>query len=500
MALVDELKREIAELKLIALDGEKVTNEDLRTLKRTLEVMKDGVYLSIFSEVLDSRKEDVLEEIDAKIEKWTKEAESLEAEMDAVSVNMTSASAKRTRLLIEKIEEIKKAVEEVNYERLASSFVESKKNGQELVDSCSRSLALGYMDFLKFFGQYPVEAEDKVNYHGFSINKEVIDKIFKVVTNKPLLDEIRNIVEVDRKLAKTRYELLDINYVLGAYDFVLKNNTQVKEYISALVASIKLEEELERYKRNVQIATAHVNEYETANVFHKMTNLSKYKEISKNLVLFEERIAEIKDQIKKVQEQLKKLEIPIIGAGLEDLIIILKERLFCGDDKNVHFNYVLHGDSKLTSKEALAGVLFTGVNIENYKVKYTIAQDKKQMELEALEHEKETLESKKTQEASEYLEKEYTTCQRIVDLENAQIRYDKTPIICAYILKVLSDAKELPWQDIVDMVSSKENADELSQGYDQVIEEYMNRKMHEISKLETNHQETEEEERRRRML
>lgn len=187
-------KDDIEELKTLALSNS-LSRREKEILSRLLKYIRFNIQVSLFYQVLSSTQaiDKLITEIDNLINEYN----------ETLLISEDETLKRRLKSKIKRLNKMKEIVSENNYEYFVKDIIDGVDNRQELIDMCAFTLSGDYQTYKKFFGK-PLVENEKSSFKGFKINEETIEKVFSIITNRPLHVSITSYVLAYNKEKKYR--------------------------------------------------------------------------------------------------------------------------------------------------------------------------------------------------------------------------------------------------------------------------------------------------------
>lgn len=465
-----------------------VGEPDLRLLRQLLNVMKSNIKIGIFETVLEENTDikDVMQKIETKVEEYTREKNELENRLASQAINKGSKRLERLNKTINFLMQVYNSINNNNMRTLISSYASDIENGKDLVDDCTVSLAVGYNEFQNYFGK-PIAMSTTGGLSSYTVDYETIDKIFAVICNASLKSTL---TDYSRKRTKLEKDEKILAFNMGKrelYELLQSvNSNDVKKYIAARTGEITNDAEMTRNTVAKQELEIKLTEFDG---IQKFLNYGKYKDM---VSAIEERKKNIKNASSRrgnCRKTIEELDKKYKDTNLRSLIDAVIGRFqIIDNDEHYDFRSIYNYDAARDDyHEAVVDVIISLYKSKSFdnpkvfaeKVEALIEQTSKTInELdERVEQERtsvDTIYNGLEGEAKSLVDNDYQTVKQIVDLQTAKSRYHRTPIICAYILKALSDTQKISWEDLNNMINSmsEEEIQEKITEYNEIISKY----------------------------
>lgn len=470
---MEDLKNDIQELKNMLTDSN-LTQEERNMLRKLIILIKTNVKLSLLNNIISNK-----EEIKTLITGIDKLLSTYENELSEANDKITEG---RLKSKIRRLTAIKKSIEDNSYEFFVEDIVGDIKEEQQLINICSLALSSDYRKFKTFFGS-PI-INDKTSNNGYTVNVDTIDAIFEIITNHDLNVHINSYVAVYNKERDLQKKIDQTNKKIDLYRLCIENRELIKNYIKKHIRVLIKKEEYEpcqtRYQQNQQIIDT-INE---SSLFDRLSQRydREKREIENEKLI--EYLAKEKPLLTGLEKQEREAAKALTDAGLDSILDEFTRKIFCKDGK---ISYKV-ANASLDNIEYVAYTLF----VETLK---GISKCEKEIELaehliSVLEAEKQKHIAKKSsiynkmdERGKDLVDNHLNDCTNIVELETSDKKYNISPILSAYVLRVISKIKKIDFDKLNDMVDSGIDLDALREEYNLLIERKIGETYHSVDEI-----------------
>ena len=470
---MEDLKNDIQELKNMLTDSS-LTNEEKNMLRKLIVLIKTNIKLSLLNNIISNK-----EEIKTLITGIDKLLSTYEKELSEANDKIIEG---RLKSKIRRLTVIKKSIEDNSYEFFVEDIIGDIKEEQQLLNICSLTLSSDYRKFKTFFGS-PI-INDKTLNKGYSVNVDTIDAIFEIITNHDLNVHINSYVTIFNKEKELQKKIDQTAKKIDLYRLCIENRDLIKKYIKKHIRVLIKREEFEplktRYQQNQQI----IETIKESSLFDRLSqryDCEKREIENEKLIAY---LAKEKPLLTGLEKQENDAAKELIDMGLESILNEFKIKMISKAGK-ISYKIV---DASLDNIEYVAYTLF----VETLK-----DVDKCEKEIELAEHLISVLEGEKqkyiTKKASIYnkmdergkklVDNHLNDCKNIVELETSDKKYNISPILSAYVLRVISKIKKIDFDKLNDMVDSEIDIDALKTEYNLIIERKIGETYHSVDEI-----------------
>lgn len=470
---MQNIKSDIEELKALVNSNE-MTNEEKRIIKKLLNYIRLNVKLSIFHKVISNKDEvtELIASIDNLISTYEQTLKN--------SVEDAGYSFK-----IKRLKEMRESILANDYEYFVQDIVNDFQDEQELIDMCSLSLSSDYRKFETYFGK-PMVANDGKSIHGYKIDEETIDRIFDIIMNKSLNDSVNDYVLTLKASQKFDFKLKQLKNRRELFEKCIENHSLLEEFIKVLVELAKVEDE---YKAFENTYTRNKNVIEMIDSSSFLERLSKKyekaKRVEENEIIEKNYLQRKSARIKDLEEKRNELFEKLAAVGLEFVLVQLENKIKVKDakviydysPKNVdnyeHVAYTLYNEliafhnRTISSKEAKCQK-----EIDLVDDLYSIILEEKQKYI----NRKDDIYSQMDDVGKSLIDDHLSDCIKIYELENSSRKYSVSPMLSAFMLRVISKLKHINFEALSEAFLEESDENNLKKDYD----DFINRKIGEL--------------------
>lgn len=539
---IEQYKQNVAEIEYLLNDATQLQRYDLEVLQQALKVISTQVQIQVFDKVMEkitkeSGLDDMLSEIDSKIRECKEEKVNLDKALEQRTLSFGSKSTDKRKAKLDEIisclESMKKEISSRNYLNLPSAFSSLIRDRQDLIDRCSISLAVGYMDFETYFGKRLVsQPKDAFSLEkGYIINEDTVNKVFGIISNKELYSEIKKYFDFSEKLeAKTEEEkrlatkykpdidsyialfnpsLDDIKRFLelgltvrdknGANGFT-PEKFRVENYDTQHLGPVAWKRALDSYRE--EYAKKNRNSLTRTLYFSQLKELDDcIKSSEKALKDYEQKEIQALTEYNEVADKLEKTNPALLDIAIRTLkdnpnsfsVTLPTNRVEKQSDENekpkdeqykaaasyflgsIMYKYEYGEFQGINQKSESVMTEKKNENIASKQKKAIVSAEVKQMSADL-----NTLFQQMSPEAQDLILHQYSTSYQITHMREE--RYCRTPVICLFILKAIGESKGLSWEDLQKITGEKYSND-LTDSYEKVIATYLQNKRQTMTAL-----------------
>lgn len=470
---MQNIKSDIEELKAL-VNSKEMTNEEKRIIKKLLNYIRLNVKLSIFHKVISNKDEitELIASIDNLISTYEQTLKS--------SVEDAGYSFK-----IKRLKAMRESILANDYEYFVQDIVDDFQDEQELIDMCSLSLSSDYRNFETYFGK-PLVANDGKSIHGYKIDEETVDRIFSIIMNRSLNKSINDYVLALKASQKFDFKLKQLRNRRKLFEKCIENHSLLEEFIKVLVELAKVEDEYKdfesTYTRNKNV----IEIIDSSSFFERLSKkYEKAKRVEENEIIEKNYLQGKSAKIKDLEEKRNELFEKLAAVGLEFVLVQLENKIKVEDakviydytPKNVdnyeHTAYTLYNEliafhnRTISSKDAKCRK-----EIDLVDDLYSIILEEKQKYV----NKKDNIYSNMDEVGKSLIDNHLSDCVKISELENSSRRYSVSPMLSAFMLRVISKLKHINFEDLSQTFLKKSDENNLKKDYD----DFINRKIGEV--------------------
>ncbi len=470
---MQNIKSDIEELKVLVNSNE-MTSEEKRIIKKLLNYIRLNVKLSIFHKVISNKDEitELIASIDNLISTYEQTLKN--------SVEDAGYSFK-----IKRLKAIRESILANDYEYFVQDIITDFQDEQELIDMCSLSLSSDYRKFETYFGK-PLVANDGKSIHEYKIDEETIDRIFGIIMNRSLNKSINDYVLTLKASQKFDFKLKQLKNRRELFEKCIENHSLLEEFIKVLIELAKVEDE---YKDLESTYTRNKNVIEMIDSSSFLERLSKKyekaKRVEENEIIEKNYLQGKSARIKELEEKRNELFEKLAAVGLEFVLVQLENKIkvenakviYDYSPKNVdnyeHVAYTLYNEliafhnRTISSKDAKCQK-----EIDLVDDLYGIILEEKQKYI----NKKDNIYSSMDDVGKSLIDNHLSDCVKISELENSSRRYSVSPMLSAFMLRVISKLKHINFEDLNETFLKESDENNLKKDYD----DFINRKIGEV--------------------
>lgn len=421
-----------------------ISVEDRKKIGELLRVLKYKIEFDVLEESLkdDSFITSVVADIDTKLLHIDQERKEITDNMKNMQLVTSTRRLIALRRTSNELDRIKTYIRERQFDYYVEAMNAKLESTNELVMACNQVLRNGMNDYSYMFGH------ELVGNNG--LDKEGLDLLFSIITNKELKEQLSNYLKLEENYSRYSKEKDDNNKFLKLIGIAKKNEVTVREYLK--IRSVLSEDARKaNMKDKENLATSrllleNLSDVGIAGIFNK----KQREQLGIDILRYE---TSIKEYDEKTTEALK-LESILKNIGLGDVVVSLN---------NV--------DSEiLTIEDKVAAFLKLSVRRTSFDVftaQVKITEKNNQLDSKMA---KETLYlndylNTLSNEAYRLITKYHDDVIKLFELFKTRDNNDFSPLLSTYILKVLSDAKSLSYDEINEICLLDIDIDALFRSY-----------------------------------
>ncbi len=467
-----------------------LTDSDADALKMLFEVLENNAKIELFNILAGATERSaIVNFLDEMLDKYQASLVSLKNKADGID---TSKEIQKYEELINYVNSMKSAYINKDFKELTESFFGKAMTLEDtLKGACLSSLASGYNAFISLYDEFILDGVNAKNDgvytpdinedHNININSNYLDNAFEILLDA---EKMKTFKEYFRLKHASKYLLVVEKDKMRtvAYDEIANNLPAVKEIADLIIKCHKLRALIKAGKMEADFNYFEDDEedYTKKSALWKLIHKDKVNKALEHQKLL--------SQIDSDSEELKmlenKLDTLFEGFSLDTRKIIEKalEPIVIGTDENERFfldelkGFILSEDME-RAKQSLQQ--------KSAELKIVIHKNE---ELLATRKDKfDSFVNDMPKDAKALLEKDEQGIENIVMLDQRCIRYNRTPLVCAYILKVLSDAKKISSEEMLNSLGTIDYSN-LTSEYQNYIDTYLSDTLNQV-KSDVNKQE-----------
>ena len=430
-------------------DNEFLRAELYTMLKKVQKLVRIKVETDICKRILNEKINDLLNRIDQEIERLQLIKNTNLEQFETIVNQITQ--------LTEKKEHLKKNHEELNFACITSY----PREEQELIHQCMESLSTGKFGYGSLFGESLVISSPIENNHGRSnknkleINKDLIDKIIMILSDKELCQELHTYIEKQIQLNEIEQDLIALPKIIE-YLEKLENNKQSLSLALKLFSNT-LSLDIQNYEYSIKKEKEQLNNFEK-NAITKLLFTRKIIHKKRKISVLEKKLECLKEEKELYNNERRSWTEngvnTILSMALEDDLL---------------FTYL----SNSVEKE-VATILREKMTDDNFSFEKEIIDYK--LKLSESEH---SLKEKKTEfkytiDQMSSFGKELITCylsdcKSLMNILNSSDHTHRNPMISIYILNIIWIIANTNQETLYSLLYNAEDLKQLERSYETKI-------------------------------
>lgn len=410
-----------------------ISLEDRQKIAELLRVLKYNVEFQILEDSLrdDSFITSVVGDIKTKLLHIDEERKSIN---ESIKNNELLNNTRRLIALRRTSNELDRILTYIQ-NRQFSYYIEAMNeilgSTNELVIACSNVLAHGNKDYTHMFGKTVVRND--------SVDKEGIDLLFSIVTDGDLKAELDRFLKIEEKYNAILEEKNSNKRFMELINLIKSNEVTFREYLK-LRPVLSPESNASYLANRENLATSklvldNLKSDGLAGIFNKRQR----DQLEIDILRYE---ADIKSYEEKKKEA-EKLEAILVGVGLGDVVTALSN--------------IVEG-VELTIEEKVAAYLKASFKKSSFDIRPAqIRVSERSIEIDSrlaiASLKLNDVVSSLSNKAHKLVTSYHDDVVKMYSLFNTRKDNGFSPILAAYILKLLSDSRSLDYRDINDMCS-----------------------------------------------
>lgn len=460
-----------------------LTDSDADTLKMLFEVLENNAKIELFNILAGATERSaIINFLDEMLDKYQASLVSLKNKADGIDA---SKEIQKYEELINYVNSMKSAYIKKDFKGLTESFFGKAMSLEDtLKKACLSSLASGYNAFISLYDEFILDGVNAKNggvytpdinevNDNIKINSNYLDNAFEILLDAEKMKTFR---EYFRLKHASKYLLVVEKDKMRtvAYDEIANNLPAVKEIADLIIKCHKLRALIKAGKTEADFNYFEDDEedYTKKSALWKLIHKDKINKALEHQKLL--------SQIDSDSEELKtlenKLDTLFEGFSLDTRKIIEKslEPIVIGTDDNERFfldelkGFILSEDME-RAKQSLQQ--------KSAELKIVIHKNE---ELLATRKDKfDSFANDMPEDAKALLEKDEQGIENIVMLDQRCIRYNRTPLVCAYILKILSDSKKIAPEEMLNSLGTIDYSN-LASEYQNYFDTYLSDTLNQV--------------------
>lgn len=480
---MENIKSDIDELKSLVKE-KNLTKEEKNIIKKLLNYIRLNVKLSLFNHVLINKIEvdDLINTIDNLIDEYVS---SIKDSSDKVLIGRVNNKIKR-------LQAIKSSLVENRFEYFVKDIINDFDDEQELIKMCNLSLSSDYQRFNTYFGK-PIVSQDGKNIHGYKINEDTIDNIFALITNHPLNVNINAYVLAIKEAEKFDFKLKNLKRRRELFNKCIDNHELIEKFIKCVIDLKRVKEKYQDFEKTYTRNKNVIEVIESSSFFERLVKkYDKDKAVEENEIIYNNYLVVGRKKEEELENSINELFSLLSDLGISPVLVELQNRITV-KDFNVSYNF----DSKsVDNYEHVAHTLFNEFVMYNNKT-ISSKDEKCKREIDLVddlyslileERQKHILKANKVYSnmddvGKELIDNHLRDCIKVVELENSSRKFNVAPILSAYVLRIISQVKNIDFEVINEMFNEEDDMKELMEEYETVINRKIGEMYYEIDKI-----------------
>lgn len=466
-----------------SLDNSKVSKEDIEILRETLELLEASVKLKLVEDLISNidNKDKYFELIDLSIEACNKGIDEINKTKSSSFLDTEDKRVEKLKAEIDRLMKLKKEIQEERYpEAIQTIFDNVNKERQNLIYKCALGLAYGYQDFQQFFGKglfITTSGNPSVGrvassseLKGAQINKEAIDRVFEILSDKELVEELENyfnklgnIEYIDKEIEKNEKELHILTERIASLERL--RETQIDNKFKYAGSKQERETTYLRLRNNLRESEELRDKYDR----NFVTRIIHARDLKQS----EEMVKQRKEKLSRYSEEMRLLE------GLESRFPSAEDTIPSLINNESQKNQIIDSEVEKAQKSKEE----TNQKLEELRAKRSAAMD-------------DAIKTKAgfSDKAKAIPESEYKGCRDIIILKNSDRRQKYSRMTSIFVAKVISDINGLDYEGIKEFATKPEELEKLSVKYTDLISNHSLETTKRIGNVEDRIKEINEEE------
>ncbi len=470
------LEESVNVLHSLFLSKPDLTMGDASTLKKLFEVLENKAKIEIFNTLVSATdKSAIVNFLDEMIYKYQDILTGLKEKEQTDEIGKEILKYEE---LINYVKSMKTAYVNKDWKELTYSFFGNASKGENALKmDCLSSLASGYYAFNSLYGEYILEGVNQSGNGAYmpsvtevtndaKINASYLDSVFEILLDADAMECFREYFKL--KNAGKLVSVVERDKMrMEAYDEIKNNFVNVKRISEILEKyhSLKSKAKDKQMDADEKYFDVQNEDYTSKSALWKFIHKDKIKRVDeyKNITL---EIGALNEDIKSLSDELDMLSANLSISTKSMIKSAMNPVINGGDNEEKNFyedlrNIILSDDEEKAKEE-----------IDNRKNSLNEVTIKNEEVLANRQDRFNTLMSDMPSELKGALNRDEKGIENIVLLDQRNIRYNRTPIVCAYVLKVLSDARGISPDDMLNSLGKIELND-LEGEYQSYIDTYL---------------------------
>lgn len=474
---VEEFKKSLLEIDKLLKSNRKFAKEDLSTLNDLATVLENQVKIRLFDKIIQSKNPSrIISDIDGKIEELSQQLETLSSEPleDKIAYRHQVQNYKR---VIEELKELKENYKNKDYEKLVKDTFDLEKE-KDLIVWCCSSLAVGYFEFESLFGE--TLAESKKRSSDIQPNYNFINNFFEVYQDQDTIQKLKeyfSYVDQEKKMKEDKDTALELNEILPVLE---KAEGDIKKYLYYKLIRETYDHDISIYKNYLESECRKMK----ASLF-KAFKKGKIEDLKKKIAQMDNYSEET---LSNLEKNLKNLGV---YDYVEKIIKTMKgQNSFISNPRDAKEKVgSMYWYSSENRKGVVGNVYLDVVDFRPIPFKKEMEKNANKLqhiesELPLVEKQKKEVYEKLPSQTKEQLEKDPRGMKMVATMDERPERYNRSPIVCAYILRVIGQMENLSLQEMTETVKmDQQKLQELEKKYSEILERELNNQQENVDMI-----------------
>lgn len=477
MNSVEEFKKALLEIQRLLDSDIELTRQDRVVLYNLTTVLENQVKIKLFDKIVQSKNnEHIISDIDSKIEEISQKMDELSQQKEELPLSkqekdqsIYKRKVENYQLAIQKLKELKENYIHKDYEQLVKSSFDLDKE-KELIRWCCSSLAVGYFEFETLFGESL--AENKKWSDDMQPNYDFINNFFEVYQNQDIIQKLKeyfSYADKEKRMKEDKDIALELNKILPSLE---KSEEDIRDYLYYELIRRTYETDISSYKKQLETECRKMKS-SSFSIFKK----KKIEQLEKAISVMDHYFGY---DLTSLENKLKDLEIYDYIDKI--LTTMMGKNSFIGNPRDAKEEIGSLYWFASQNKKAHVGNMYVDVT-DFKKVPFEKKMEKNSSKLQHIEEEIQSVEKLKEEayqklpiETKEQLAKDPRGVKMVASMDERPERYGRSPIVCAYILRVIGQMKNIPIQDMVnELKMDQQELEKLEKKYSEILERELNR-------------------------
>lgn len=474
---VEDFKKSLLEIDKLLKSDRTFTIQDLEVMNDLATVLENQVKIRLFDKMVQSKNPSrIISDIDSKIEELSQQLDALQSEPleDKIAYRHKVQNYKR---VIEELKQLKENYKNKDYENLVKDTFELGK-GKKLTTWCCGSLAIGYFEFESLFGE--TLAESKKSSQNIQPNYNFINNFFEVYQDHDTVQKLKqyfSCVDKVKEMEEDKNTALELNEILPV---LKKAEGDIRTYLYYRLIKETYYQDIDIYKMQLESEC-------------KKMKASLFKGFKKGKIEdLEKRIAQMDNY---AEEKLSSLEEKLRAQGVYDYVEKIMKTMrgqnsYLNDPRNAKekVGSMYWYSSEITKADVgnmhLDVVDFKPVPFEKEMKKNVNTLQHVEAELPLAEKQKEEIYETLPSQTKEQLKKDSRGMRMVASMDERPKRYNLSPIVSAYILRVIGQMENLSLHEMTDTIKmDQQKLQELEKKYYEILERELNNQQENVDRI-----------------